>query len=142
MPVRNSLLTPEDELVGDKVAAEILGISNPRTLSNWRTNGQHPDLAYIRIGRAIRYRVGDLLDFRKRHTVGGVNVVEPVIEHAAPAVSTQAKATPTINKVPSACASSTFVGSMESPHGLSTTNASRNVYRPSDLARKHLTFNY
>lgn len=140
MPVRNSLLTPEDELVGDKVAAEILGISNPRTLSNWRSNGQHPDLAYIRIGRAIRYRVGDLLDFRKRHTVGGVNVVEPVIEHAAYAASTPAKTTPTVNETPSVCTPSDHVGSMGSPHSLRSVNVSRHAFRPSDLARKQLNF--
>ncbi len=68
----SSILKPENDLVGDKIAAPIIGLSNFKTLSNWRASGKHKDLPYLKIGRSIRYRVGDLLDFRARHTVGGV----------------------------------------------------------------------
>lgn len=73
MQSRSALLTPDNELLPDKEAAPVLGITNSKTLSNWRSEGKHPDLPFVRIGRSIRYRLGDLLDFRVRHTVGGTS---------------------------------------------------------------------
>lgn len=140
MPVSNRLLAPEDELVGDKVAAEILGICNYRTLSNWRANGQHNDLAYLRIGRSIRYRVGDLLDFRKRHTVGGAKIVEPVIEHAAFPASTQAQATaPNTAQTVMVSEAPTAPTTNNSAQLLQLQKTSGHVFRPSDLARKQMS---
>jgi hypothetical protein len=140
MPVRSNLLTPEDELVGDKVAAEILGVSNFRTLSNWRANDQHPDLAYLRIGRSIRYRVGDLLDFRKRHTVVGVKAVEPTIEHAEDKASTQVKASSqqtASSSIPIATEAIQVV-SPASALVMQMPKASGHIVRPSELVRKQL----
>jgi hypothetical protein len=141
MPVRSNLLTPEDELVGDKVAAEILGLSNFRTLSNWRANNQHPDLAYLRIGRSIRYRVGDLLDFRRRHTVGGVKAVESAIEHAANAASAQLKApSQHLASPPIAIAvKATQVLSPETAQVMQLQKAPGHVVRPSELICKQLS---
>lgn len=72
MQFRSALLTPDNELLPEKSAAEVLGVTNSKTLGNWRSEGRHPDLPYVKIGRSIRYRLGDLLDFRARHTVGGM----------------------------------------------------------------------
>ncbi len=120
MPIHRAFLLPEDELIEDKGAAEVLGLSNFRTLSNWRSNDTHPDLPYLRIGRSIRYRLGDLLEFRKRHTVGGVTAVQTVNEQVTPSPSTsiqiQTQATSTLAKSP------------------------QNVVRPSDLLRQGQVF--
>jgi hypothetical protein len=141
MPVRSNLLTPENELVGEKVAADFLGLANFRTLSNWRANKQHPDLAYLRIGRSIRYRVGDLLDFRKRHTVGGVKAVEPAIEHAANAASAQLKApSQHLASPPIAIAvKATQVLIPETAQVMQLQKAPGHVVRPSELIRKQLS---
>jgi hypothetical protein len=137
MPARNLRLKPEDELVGEKVAAEIIGIFNYKTLSNWRSDGRNLDLPYIRIGRSIRYRIGDLIEFRQRHTVGGVKAVEPVIEQVAHATSTRAKA-PAPHPMHTAAASEsplTTVALMQPLAAMSQPAAVR-VIRPSDLLRK------
>jgi hypothetical protein len=63
------LLQDAERLVCTKTAAQELGLTNPRTLVNWRAKGLHPDLQYIRIGRTIRYRLGALREFKARHTV-------------------------------------------------------------------------
>jgi excisionase family DNA binding protein len=41
-------------------ASEILGVK-PTTLEIWRHQGKGP--AYLKIGRAVRYRIADLHDF-------------------------------------------------------------------------------
>jgi hypothetical protein len=140
MPVRHSLLKPEDELVGDKVAAEILGLYNFRTLSNWRSDGRNPDLPYVRIGRSIRYRIGDLIEFRQRHTIGGVTAVEPVIEQVAAASSTLAKA-PTPTSVNTTAAIDIALGSTEVQQvrqQVIEPVAPVHIIRPSDLVRRQL----
>jgi nicotinic acid mononucleotide adenylyltransferase len=140
MPVRNSLLSPENEVVGDKVAAEILGIDNYRTLSNWRTSGKHLDLPYIRIGRSIRYRVGDLIEFRKRHTVGGVKAVEPAIEHAEDTASTQVKASSQNTARTSIAIATEAIQVVDRASALvmHMPKASGHIVRPSELVRKEL----
>ncbi len=141
MSVRNALLKPEDELVGEKIAAEILGIYNYKTLSNWRSDGRNPDLPYVRIGRSIRYRVGDLIEFRQRHTVGGVKAVEPVIEQVAPATSTLAK-TPApypMNTIAAIAVSAAPVAAKQPHQTLSHSTAPVHCIRPSDLVRSNLT---
>ena len=52
--------------VNDVRAAEILGLS-PQTLRNWRSQSRGPD--YVRIGRAVRYRVGDLIEFAEKRRI-------------------------------------------------------------------------
>jgi hypothetical protein len=60
------LLRDPESLVPEKIAARILGLTNARTLSVWRSTGRHKELQFHRIGRCIRYRVRDLIDFRDR----------------------------------------------------------------------------
>jgi hypothetical protein len=47
--------------------SEILGYAEI-TLAQKRARGEGP--RFFRIGRSIRYRLGDVLDFRDAHTVG------------------------------------------------------------------------
>jgi hypothetical protein len=65
------LLADSERLLTEKDAAEVLGLSNHKTLANWRSQRKHLDLPFVRIGRSIRYRLGALQDFRLRHTVNG-----------------------------------------------------------------------
>ena len=43
-------------------AADLLGLQ-PCTLSAWREDGSQPGLAFFKLGKAVRYRYGDLLAF-------------------------------------------------------------------------------
>lgn len=49
-----------DDLLNTLDSATYLDLS-PRTLEKWRLNGGGP--AYIKLGRAVRYRVSDLEAF-------------------------------------------------------------------------------
>ena len=49
-----------DEHIGEEAATRLMGLSK-FTLRNYRHLRKGPP--YVRIGRAIRYRVGDILDF-------------------------------------------------------------------------------
>jgi predicted DNA-binding transcriptional regulator AlpA len=49
-----------DPLLNQKQAARVLGIS-PRTLERYRVAGTGP--RYVRLGRLIRYRKGDLANW-------------------------------------------------------------------------------
>lgn len=64
------LALPRTALLDTATAAAALGL-RPETLANWRVNGRY-SLAYVRSGRLIRYRAGDLLDWldsrRQSHT--------------------------------------------------------------------------
>ncbi|MFC1552196.1 helix-turn-helix domain-containing protein [Candidatus Latescibacterota bacterium] len=51
MPELSRLLTPDE-------AAAILGVS-PQTLAVWRTTKRYP-LAFVKVGRLIRYRIEDI----------------------------------------------------------------------------------
>jgi hypothetical protein len=55
-----------DEHVNEGGATRILALSK-FTLRNYRHLHKGPP--YVRIGRAIRYRVGDLLDFMAAHRI-------------------------------------------------------------------------
>jgi hypothetical protein len=57
---------PTHDLLKSKDAARVIDTTEG-TLAVWRCTGRHP-LKYIRIGRSIRYRVGDLLEFIQRYT--------------------------------------------------------------------------
>lgn len=58
---------PASELVNEKRAAEILGIT-PGTLGVWRCRRRY-DLPYVKIGAAVRYRMADLERFIESRTV-------------------------------------------------------------------------
>jgi hypothetical protein len=55
-------------LVDEKRAAEILGIV-PATLAIWRCTRRY-NLPYVKVGRSVRYRIGDLERFIATRTVG------------------------------------------------------------------------
>ena len=59
-------------LLTEVAAARILKLSI-RTLQAWRCRGIGPD--FIRVGRAIRYRHSDLMDWLKRNTVSPASTV-------------------------------------------------------------------
>ncbi len=52
--------------LNSKEAARVLGLSK-QTLINWRHTRKGPD--YIKLGRAIRYRACDLVEFLERNKV-------------------------------------------------------------------------
>ena len=57
---------PPSELVNDIAAARYLGVS-AGTLSVWRSTGRYP-LPFVKVGRRVRYRIGDLLAFTESRT--------------------------------------------------------------------------
>jgi excisionase family DNA binding protein len=68
--LKKSIATPENlirpDLVTREEAAAFLGVS-VQTLRLWACKGQN-DLPYIKVGRAVRYRVSDLHKFLDRRT--------------------------------------------------------------------------
>ena len=50
----------------EKEAAQKLGVA-VQTLRNWRCNRRGP--AYIKLGRSVRYRIEDILDFIDKHRI-------------------------------------------------------------------------
>lgn len=57
----------QDPLLTEIEAAAKLGIK-PETLQNWRSTKRYP-LAYLKIGRSVRYRNSDLDRFLASRTV-------------------------------------------------------------------------
>ena len=57
---------PPSELVDDKTASTYLGVT-AGTLSVWRSTGRYP-LPFVKVGRRVRYRIGDLLAFTESRT--------------------------------------------------------------------------
>lgn len=55
----------EDPLLKERDAARVLTIST-RTLQAWRTRGVGP--AFVRIGRAVRYRLSAMMEFMNSNT--------------------------------------------------------------------------
>jgi hypothetical protein len=62
-PLTLSPLLTEDQ------AAEILTLQ-PQTLATWRCTRRY-GLPFVRVGRAVRYRLTDLENFLASRTVGG-----------------------------------------------------------------------
>ena len=61
-PLPELLGLPDGAPVNEHEPAELLGVS-PRTLQCWRREGCGP--AFTRLGKAVRYRMGDLRAFQK-----------------------------------------------------------------------------
>lgn len=59
-------LRDTETLLAEVYAAELLGLSS-RTLQAWRSRNEGPP--YVRVGRAIRYRRQDLLNWVGQNTV-------------------------------------------------------------------------
>ena len=62
----NAEIASSEQSLNVPQAAEYLGI-HPRTLDNWRS--QHRGPRYIRLGRRIVYRVGDVEAYLEAHAV-------------------------------------------------------------------------
>jgi predicted DNA-binding transcriptional regulator AlpA len=64
-------VAPPSPLLNEKQAAEFLGI-NPGTLGVWRcTRRYNGGPRYLKIGRAVRYRLSDLEQFAESRASGG-----------------------------------------------------------------------
>jgi predicted site-specific integrase-resolvase len=62
-PTKTILLTPQD-------VADRLGVSIT-TLATWRCTKRYP-LAYLKVGRLVRYRMGDVEAFEMARLQGGI----------------------------------------------------------------------
>jgi hypothetical protein len=51
-----------NRMLSTEEAANLMGLQ-PCTLSAWREDGSQPDLAFFKIGKAVRYRYGDVIAF-------------------------------------------------------------------------------
>jgi len=51
-----------NRMLSTQEAAKLMGLQ-PCTLSAWREDGSQPDLAFFKIGKAVRYRYGDVIAF-------------------------------------------------------------------------------
>jgi predicted DNA-binding transcriptional regulator AlpA len=56
----------EDKIIDEKIAADYLGLA-VQTLRNWRNQCKGPP--YIKLGKAIRYRTGDLDEYTKNRRI-------------------------------------------------------------------------
>jgi hypothetical protein len=65
MDVNSGILKPEQILLTDDQVSEIgNGIPKTSTLAAWRCTGRH-ELPFIKVGRRIRYKLSDVLNFFK-----------------------------------------------------------------------------
>lgn len=55
-----------ESLLAEVYAADLLGLSS-RTLQAWRSKNEGPP--YVRVGRAVRYRRQDLLEWVSQNTI-------------------------------------------------------------------------
>lgn len=55
-----------DDLLKEAPVAKVLNVA-PGTLNIWRHEGKGP--RYVKLGGAVRYRYGDLLDYIKQRSV-------------------------------------------------------------------------
>ena len=62
-----ALLQNRNALLSEPKTAQWLGQST-RTLQRWRLDGSRDPLPFILLGRCVRYRVGDVLDWLDRQT--------------------------------------------------------------------------
>ena len=58
-----------NQLLNQNDAASFLGVK-PQTLEVWRSTKRY-NLKYLKIGRLVKYRMQDLLNFLEEQTKGG-----------------------------------------------------------------------
>lgn len=56
---------PQHVLIDDKTAAACIH-QKRKTLESWRRNGR--ELRFVKLGRQVRYRLSDILDYIDRNT--------------------------------------------------------------------------
>jgi excisionase family DNA binding protein len=61
----------QSPMLTQREVAALLGI-RPRTIEDWRSRKTGPELPYVRLGRAVRYRREDVERLIAANTKGGV----------------------------------------------------------------------
>lgn len=84
----------QDRLESESTAATFLGLS-ARTLQMWRFQNKGP--VYLKLGRAVRYRPGDLIDFFSSSSLGSMISAEVETERV---IFTEAEAAEYLNLAP------------------------------------------
>ena len=67
-------------------AAQLLGLQ-PCTLCAWREDGAQPGLAHFKLGKAVRYRYGDLIAFVETRRASSTLLARQLPKGAAPATA-------------------------------------------------------
>ncbi|WP_319802010.1 helix-turn-helix domain-containing protein [Azospirillum fermentarium] len=67
-PASTAVLANDDHLMTPRETAAMINVTE-KTLANWRVSGVM-GLPFFKLGRAVRYRRGDVISFlnRQRHT--------------------------------------------------------------------------
>ena len=78
------MLTSSDpnRMLSTADAADLLGLQ-PCTLSAWREDGSQPGLAFFKLGKAVRYRYGDLIAFLETRRASSTLVARQLPQAAA-----------------------------------------------------------
>ena len=109
-----------NQMLSTQEAARLLGLQ-PCTLSAWREDGSQPGLAFFKLGKAVRYRYGDILSFiatRKASSTLTARQMAPPPAPPAPRTSSRPPHTPPPNTqaaVPATPQQDTRVGIAEQP---------------------------
>ena len=109
-----------NQMLSTQEAARLLGLQ-PCTLSAWREDGSQPGLAFFKLGKAVRYRYGDILSFiatRKASSTLTARQMAPPPAPPAPRTSSRPPRTPPPNTkaaVPATPQQDTRVGIAEQP---------------------------
>lgn len=90
----NRLLTTQE-------AAQLLGLQ-PCTLCAWREDGSQPGLPHFKLGKAVRYRYGDLIAFVETRRASSTLLAKQLPQAAAPSPTpaSATKAAPRRRKTP------------------------------------------
>jgi hypothetical protein len=92
------MLADPNRLLTTTEPAELLGLQ-PCTLSAWREDGSQPGLAFFKLGKAVRYRYGDLLAFVETRRASSTLLARQLPQPAPSAAqTTAAKEPPTRRK--------------------------------------------
>ncbi len=85
------MLTASDpnRMLSTADAADLLGLQ-PCTLSAWREDGSQPGLAFFKLGKAVRYRYGDLIAFLETRRASNTLVARQLPQTPVPATHSAA----------------------------------------------------
>jgi len=85
------MLTSSDpnRMLSTADAADLLGLQ-PCTLSAWREDGSQPGLAFFKLGKAVRYRYGDLIAFLETRRASSTLVARQLPQSPVPATPSPA----------------------------------------------------
>lgn len=89
------MIADPNRLLSTIDAAELLGLQ-PCTLAAWREDGSQPGLAFFKLGKAVRYRYGDLIAFIETRRASSTLLARQLPASRSPA----ATVTPVADEVP------------------------------------------